>query len=314
MVDLRRPRHGSLAFRPRKRASSENVRLSWQSLDQKRIIGFAGYKAGMTHVTMIDDSNSPTKGKEIVVPVSVIEVPGMHVYGIRYYKSGKSVADIYVKDEKILKKLNIRKKKEAGSSKPPEDYDSLRLLVYLDPSETTFGKKHIERMEIGLGGNKDEQKELAESYLGKKISVKDVFKPGEYLDISGVTKGKGWQGPVKRFGVKIQRPKATGRRRHVGTLGEWHPAYVQYSTPQAGQMGYHTRTEVNKRILYVGSASEVNKIMGYYGFPGYKTIKNDFILIKGSVPGVVKRMVKMRLGVRAPKEIKTPEVTNIAKR
>jgi len=308
MVDLVRPRHGSLAFRPKKRASSENTRLSWQSIEDKRIIGFAGYKAGMTHMAIIDDSNSPTKGKEIVVPVSVIEVPPVFVYGIRFYKSSKTIGDVYAKDEKVLKKLNIKKKKEF---KAPEDFDSVRLLVYLDPSKTSFGKKHIERMELGVGGKKEEQKTFSESFIGKLLPIGEIFKAGEYVDVSAVTKGKGWQGPVKRFGVKIQRPKATGRRRHVGTLGEWHPAYVQYTAPQAGQLGYNPRTEINKRIMYVGPASDAKKINNYYGFPSYGNVKNDFILLKGSVPGVVKRLVKMRLGVRAPEEVKTPNVLKI---
>lgn len=308
MVDLVRPRHGSLAFRPKKRASSENTRLSWQTLDEKRIIGFAGYKAGMTHMTIIDDSKSPTKGKEIVVPVSVIEVPPLFVYGIRFYKSNESIGDVYTTSEKTLKRLNIKNKKEF---KAPEDFDSVRLLVFTDPSKTSFGKKHIERLELGVGGKKEEQKAFSESFLGKELPIKEIFKPGEYIDVSAVTRGKGWQGPVKRFGVGLQRPKATGRRRHVGSLGEWHPAYVQYTAPQAGQLGYNPRTEINKRILYIGSASDAEKINNYYGFPGYGNVKNDFILVKGSVPGVVKRMIKMRLGVRAPKEVKAPNVLGI---
>ena len=54
MVDMNRPRRGSMAFRPRKRSKSQNASVFWHSLDEKRVIGFAGYKAGMTHVSYVD--------------------------------------------------------------------------------------------------------------------------------------------------------------------------------------------------------------------------------------------------------------------
>jgi large subunit ribosomal protein L3 len=71
-----RPRAGSLAYYPRKRAKSIVPKYqSWPEYNgQPTLQGFAGYKAGMTHVIMIDDhKKSPTEGKEIMVPVTVIE-------------------------------------------------------------------------------------------------------------------------------------------------------------------------------------------------------------------------------------------------
>ena len=73
-----RPRAGSLAYYPRKRAKDIIPKYqSWPQYDgQPMLQGFAGYKAGMTHVIMIDDyKKSPTEGKEIMVPVTVIEMP-----------------------------------------------------------------------------------------------------------------------------------------------------------------------------------------------------------------------------------------------
>ncbi|MFH0738011.1 MAG: 50S ribosomal protein L3 [Candidatus Micrarchaeota archaeon] len=295
MTDLKRPRRGSMAHRPRKRAESQNARVYWQSHPDKRLLGFAGYKAGMTHIAYVDDSESPTKGQEIVSAATVIEVPPMAVYGVRLYNGRNSVGDILAPDEKLLKLAGIAKK----SAKPVHEdgVDDARLLVMAMPSKTGIGKKHVEKMELGCGGKDGKERlEHCKSLLGKELRVSDVFKSGELVDLVSISIGKGWQGPVKRFGISIQRRKATGKRRHVGTLGQWHPAYVLYTVPQAGQTGYHKRTELNKMILKIGQKPE--EINPSCGFPHYGFVKNDFVIVKGSVPGPAKRLVKMRLAVR----------------
>jgi large subunit ribosomal protein L3 len=267
------------------------------------VLGIAGYKAGMTHINFIDQSEAPTKGQEIVGAATVIEVPPLFVYGIRYYDGINSMGDIFTDNEAALKHAGIAKKKGKKDIKMEEARD-VRLLVVMQPNKTGFGKKKPEKMELGCGGKDIKEKmELAASLLGKELKAADVFKSGEMIDITAVTTGKGWQGPVKRFGVSVQRRKATGKRRHVGTLGPFHPAYVTYSVPQAGQMGYHKRTELNKLVLKIsGNPDEINPKSGFteYGF-----IKNDYIVVRGSIPGPAKRLIKMRLAVRnklAPKE------------
>ncbi len=287
-----------MAHRPRKRALSQNARVYWQGSADKRVLGFAGYKAGMTHVSYVDDSESPTKGQEIVSPATVIEVPPILVYGVRCYKGKNSVGDLLSTDEKTLKLIGVRKKRSPKAVEEASVEDA-RLLVAAMPSKTGMGKKHIERMELGCGGKDGKEKlEYCKSMLGKELHVSDVFKNGEYVDVVSVSIGKGWQGAVKRFGVSIQRRKATGKRRHVGTLGQWHPAYVLYTIPQAGQTGYHKRTELNKRILKIGQKPE--EVNPSSGFPDYGFVKNDYVLVKGSVPGPSKRLVKLRLAVRTP--------------
>ena len=315
MVDLLRPRRGSMAFRPRKRSRTQNVSPYWQSVDEKRVIGFPGYKAGMTHISYIDESDSPFKGQEVVSAATVIEVPPVVVYGYRIYCEGNSISDELTRDEKILKMLNFRKpRSETNQTKPVHISEmkakDVRLLVFAQPSKSAFGKKHVEAMELGLGGaTLVEKLEHAKNLLGKELKAKDVFKPGEYLDVLSVSKGKGWQGAVKRFGVKIQRRKATGKMRHVGTLGQWHPAYVLYTVPQAGQMGYHRRTELNKMIFKIDS--NVDEINPKGGFKNYGFIKSDYLLVKGSVPGPSKRLVKLRLAVRES-GVKEPKVNYIS--
>jgi large subunit ribosomal protein L3 len=299
-----------MAHRPRKRAKSQNARVYWQECSDKRVIGFAGYKVGMTHVAYVDDSESPTKGQEVVSAATVVEVPPIVVYGLRCYGNNNSLGDILVSDEKLLKLAGFKNK---HTPKPvnEEHVDDVRLLAYAMPSKTKIGKKHIEKMELGCGGKDMKEKlELCKSMLGKELRVSDVFKNGEYVDVVSISTGKGWQGAVKRFGVAIQRRKATGKRRHVGTLGQWHPAYVLYTVPQAGQTGYHQRTEMNKRILRIGQKPE--DINPSSGFPAYGFVRNDYVVLKGSIPGPVKRLIKLRLAVRGPSATKEVPMTYVS--
>ena len=327
MPDLNRPRRGSMAFRPRKRASSQNPTVYWKSSDVKRVLGFAGYKVGMTHISYVDGTESPTKGQEIVSSATIIEVPPVYVYGYRAY-NGHSIGDTLVQDDKILKQLNFRKPKsvvtgdkpeaisnkpQASTIQPKAEISDVRLLVFAQPSKTHIGKKHIERMELGIGGKDiNEKLEYAKSLLGKDLKASEVFKQGEFLDVISITTGKGWQGAVKRFGIAMQRRKSTGKRRHVGTLGQWHPAYVLYTVPQAGQMGYHKRTELNKQIMKLGSNQD--DINPSSGFPHYGFVRNDYVLLKGSIPGPVKRLIKLRLAVRPGTQPKESPVLYVSKR
>ena len=61
-------------------------------------------------------------------------------------------------------------------------------------------------------------------------------------------------------------------------------------------MGYHQRTEFNKRILRIGQDGE--EITPAGGFLHYGLVKNPYVLIKGSIPGPVKRLVRIRPAVR----------------
>jgi len=241
---------------------------------------------------------------------TVLEVPPIVVYGIRCYDKANSIGDILTDDEKIIKKLKIKNKKTKKVDE--EKARDVRLLVYSQPEKAKFGKKHIEKMEIGCGGADVKEKlEFAKSLLGKELKFSEVFKPGEFVDVVAVTKGKGWQGPAKRFGTALQRRKATGKRRHVGCLGPFKPGYVMYTAPQAGQMGYHRRTELNKEILKIGD--NIDEINPSCGFSSYGFVRNDYIILRGSIPGPAKRLVKIRLAARKHGAEKEPQISYIAK-
>lgn len=298
-------KRGSVAFRPRKRAESQMPAIGyWPALTEKRLCGFAGYKAGMTHITYIDDTESPSKGNEVFASATVVECPPLTIFGVRGYKDGNVVADIICPDEKVMKLLGMKKKSDKKFS--ASDVDSVFVLAFARPDLTGMGKKTPERMEIAVGGKDTAEKlEYALSLLGKEVKASEALKAGEFLDAVAITKGKGWQGAVKRFGTSVQRRKATGKRRHIGSLGAWHPGYVQYTVPMAGQMGYHKRTEINKRVMKIGDAKEINP---QGGFTHYGVLQSEYILIKGSLAGPEKRLIRFRRAGRISAAPKTPDI------
>jgi large subunit ribosomal protein L3 len=82
----------------------------------------------------------------------------------------------------------------------------------------------------------------------------------------------------------------------IGTLGPWHPSYVMSEVPQAGQVGYHKRTEYNKRVLKIGS--DGSEISPNGGFLHYGVVTNQYVIIHGSVPGPSKRLIRIREPIR----------------
>ena len=309
MAKHNRPRRGSLAYNPRKRADSQVPRINfWAGRDEASLLGFAGYKAGMTTVCYVDDSNAPTKNIEVYRAATVVEVPDMTVYAIRAFKNGQVVADKLCADAKILKELKI-KKNENKNEINPSDSDNIYVLAYTSPSNCGFGKKHIERMMIGVGGkNVADKLKYAQSVLGKTVKASDVIKDGEFLDSFSVTKGKGWQGAVKRFGIATQRPKSTGKVRHLGNMGAFGAHGVHHTVPMAGQMGYQNRHDLNKRVLKIVGANDVNPSGG---FPHYGVVKNNCILILGSLGGPQKRLIRFRKAQRKT-EVKPLQIVSIS--
>lgn len=307
-----RPRRGSLGFSPRKRASSIIPRIrAWPVTSEVKALGFAGYKAGMTHVVMVDDrKNSPTYGEEIVVPVTVIETPPLKVMGVRVYRKTQYGLQIAGEtwatnlDEHLARRLNLPKNgRNPEELKQIEDIAEVRLITYTQPYRITgVPKKVPDVMEQKVGGDAAEALDYAISKLGGEIRVSEVFGEGAFIDVLSITKGKGFQGPVKRWGVITLDAKhaRSSKHRRVGTLGPWNPHHVRWTVPQAGQMGFHQRTEYNKRILKIGENGE--EITPKGGFPHYGVVRNEYVLVAGSVPGPVKRLVRMRDAIRPPFE------------
>lgn len=305
-----RPKRGSLAYSPRKRAKRIVPRIrSWPECEEVRLQGFAGYKAGMTHVVMIDDrKNSLTYGEEAIIPVTVIETPPMKVAGIRVYRETpyglKIVKEVWASglDEFLDRRVKIPKNSPNIDELKEIEGDEVRVLTYTQPYLITgVPKKVPDLMEQKVGGNFKEALEYAISKLGKEVNVSEVFKEGSIVDVSAITKGKGFEGVVKRWGVITMNAKhaRSSKGRRVGTLGPWLPHRIRWTVPQYGQMGFHQRLEFNKRILKIGNNGE--EITPKGGFPHYGVVRNSYILIAGTVPGTVKRLVRIRDAIRPPK-------------
>ncbi|MEM4385445.1 MAG: 50S ribosomal protein L3 [Candidatus Anstonellales archaeon] len=298
MTDIRKPRRGSLAVRPRKRAKRLIYKLKHMKVpDKYTLSGFIGYKVGMISLSFKKTVDKIVQTE--VVAGTVIEVPPILVYGIRYYLSDGKVVDEISVDENIKKLLGMKRIPKSVNI-DPKTVKYVRLLVLSDPTATGGVEvNHIFRAELDIVMPRDsveEQIKLAKNYLGKSVRFADVFKVGDMVNVGAVTKGKGWQGEIKRFGVAKQRRKATGKVRHVGTLGPWHPHYVMYYVPRAGQTGFHNRLELNKTIMVI-SSSDLNIKFDHYGF-----VKSDYVIVKGSIPGAVKRPVMLGISRRGMSE------------
>ncbi|MDR0900925.1 MAG: 50S ribosomal protein L3 [Methanobrevibacter sp.] len=329
MVRHHQPRKGSVAFSPRKRAAKETPRIkAWPHEDEPKILGFAGYKVGMTHAMMVDnDKNSPTSGMEVFTPVTVLEVPPVVVMGVRAYEKTnyglKAITEVLSEnlDEELSRKISLPKNynKEESISKIQEalEYtDEIKLLVHTNPKLTSVPKKKPEIFECGIGGKTIEEKlNTALELIGTEVKASDVFADGQLVDSIGITKGKGFQGPVKRWGIRIQYGKAarSSKKRHIGSMGPWTPSRTMWTVPQAGQMGYHKRTEYNKKILKIGEADDVDAVNPEGGFVKYGLVKNDYILMKGSLPGPSKRLVILRKAMRPHgKSNEAPQINYIS--
>jgi large subunit ribosomal protein L3 len=301
-----------MGYSPRKRARAETPHIkSWpEGGDKPKIQGFLGYKAGMTHAFVIDyRPTSTTSGKEVIMPVSVVETPPIKIAAVRGYKETnnglRTIGEIWAEkiDSDLAKRLSLQKNKKPKNWGMLNTADDIRVIVYTQPKLVTgIPKKKPEIREMRIsGGSIEDQINYAKEILGKQVSITDVVREGDMLDIIGVTKGKGFQGHVQRWGVKLLTHKNSKHRRMIGTAGSWHPNWIQQTVPQAGQMGYHQRTEYNKRVLKIGEKG--GEITPSGGFPHYGVVRNPYVLIHGSIPGPAKRLISLRDAIRYKKGV-----------
>lgn len=315
-----RPRSGSMQFWPRKGAKRDYARIrSWPSYKEPVMLGFAGYKVGMTHIMIKDNRpKALTKGEDIFCPVTIVECPPLRTVSIRFYKKTNSglkvISDVITTDvDKELYRKVSAAKKASKKAEDVKDYDDIRLVVYTSPANTGIGKKRPEIFEIGLGGTKEQKLKYAQEKLGKEISVKDVLKEGQQLDAHSVTQGKGYQGPVRRFGVSLRRHKSEKTKRGPGSLGAWcAQGHIMYRVAHAGRTGYNLRTEYNKWLIKIGDKPEEINQKG--GFLRYGIVKNPYILVKGSLGGPANRLITLSYAMRENKGIPkdAPQITYIS--
>ncbi|XP_075591134.1 uncharacterized protein LOC142598045 [Dermatophagoides farinae] len=327
------PRHGSLGFLPKKRCRRGHGRIKAFPADNAskpcHLTAFMGYKAGMTHVVReINRPGSNLHKKDVVEAVTIIETPDMYVVGLVGYietprglKPIKTLWADHLSDEfrrRFYKKWYTSKKKaftnyekraisKEETIKLIKDKCSVvRVIAHTQPSLTPVGvkKAHINEIQVN-GGSISDKVDFALGLFEKPVSVNSVFETNENIDTISINKGKGTQGVIKRWGV-TRLPRKTHRGlRKVACIGAWHPARVQFQVARRGQMGYHHRTEMNKKIYRIGNGDDASNattscditeksITPMGGFPHYGIVKNNFLMIKGTVAGPRKRVITLR--------------------
>jgi len=331
------PRHGNLGFLPKKRTVHHWGKLKSFPKDDAsqapHLTAFMGYKAGMTHIVRdVNKPGSKLNGKETVEAVSIVETPPMVCIGFVAYietpRGMRALNTVFAQhlDESVKRKFykNWYKCKKKAFTKYATKFEStkmdeeitrakkyaatIRMICHTQIKKLKLNRKKCHMKEIQVNGGDVAQKvDYCVNLFEKEVPIDAVFKKDEMVDIIGVTKGRGIDGVVTRWGV-TRLPRKTHRGlRKVACIGAWHPARVQFQVPRAGQNGYHHRTEINKKIYKMGKNLSEEKFGGQTendltekaitpmgGFAHYGQVNEDWVMIKGCVIGTKKRMLTFR--------------------
>jgi large subunit ribosomal protein L3e len=297
------------------------------------LTAFFAYKAGMTHIVReVEKPGSKVHKKEVVEAVTILETPPIVVVGIVGYietpQGLRSLTTVWAHhlSEDVLrrfyknwyrsKKKAFTKYQKAVKSNPKllerelnriKKYCTVvRVLAHTQIRKTGLSQKKAHLMEIQVnGGSIADKVDFANGLFEKPVEVSSVFEQDEVIDVIAVTKGHGFEGVTHRWGTKKLPRKTHKGLRKVACIGAWHPSKVMFSVARAGQNGYHHRTELNKKIYRIGSGadesnasteSDITKkaITPMGGFPHYGVVKNDYVMLKGSIPGTKKRVITLR--------------------
>ncbi|WP_058472278.1 50S ribosomal protein L3 [Legionella quateirensis] len=205
------------------------------------MIGLLGRKIGMTRVFTAEG---------VSVPVSVVEVHPNRVSQVK-------TADI---DGYSAVQLTGGTKKASKVSKPMAGH---------------FAKAEIEAGDMQI----EFHIESEDAYtLGQVISVADVFSAGQYVDVSGVSKGKGFAGTVKRYNFRTQDATHGNSRSHrvPGSIGQNQtPGRVFKGKKMAGHMGNVRCTTQSLELVRVDA-------------------ERNLLLIKGAIPGAPGSRVEIK--------------------
>jgi len=320
------PRRGSLAYLPRGRAKSMEARIrSWPKIntDEPKLLVHAGFKAGCVQLVNIDDrEKTPNHGKQLVSLGTVIVTPPILIVGIRGYskdQNGKHARfDLYA--DNLPKNIStlFKSKNNDEPSKSPEKISKkikeIYALIAVIPRNAGMSQKKPYIFEAAVkGGDVEKQFVFVKELLGKEVKIDQVFEAGVTIDTAAITKGKGWEGPITRWGVKRKQHKSRKSVREVGSLGPISPQYVMYTVPRAGQRGLHQRIEYDKKIMVMDNTENIKyEINPKGGFKHFGNVNGDFIILRGSVPGTYNRLIKLRSQIRnVPKKITKPDILEV---
>ncbi|MEG0152706.1 MAG: 50S ribosomal protein L3 [Cellulosilyticaceae bacterium] len=207
--------------------------------------GILGKKVGMTQVFTETGA---------VIPVTVIEAGPVVVTQVKTIENdGYNAVQVGFMDAK-----------EKSLNKPQKGH--------LAAANTL--KKHLKEFRV----------ESVEAYtVGQELRA-DVFAAGEMIDVSGISKGKGFQGPIKRHG-QSRGPESHGSRYHrrPGSMGACsYPGRVFKNKKLAGHMGSVKVTVQNLEVVRIDA-------------------EKNLILVKGAIPGAKGSVVTIKEAVKASK-------------
>lgn len=291
--------------------------------EEPKLLAHAGFKAGCVQIVSIDDrEHTPNAGKQLVSLGTVLVTPPVYVLGIRGYTKDHygmhAKFDIFAEDipKEISKQITLKNKEGAlaQAEKSLGDVKEIYGIVAVSPRAAGLEQKKPYIFEASVqGGDIKKQFAYLKELLGKNVKIDQIFELGSSVDVASITKGKGWQGVIQRMGAKRKQHKSRKTVRELGSLGPISPQNVMYTVPRAGQMGFHQRAEYNKRIMIIGNTEDskisINPAGGYKHFG---LVKGDFIILKGSVPGTYRRMIKLRTQIRnVPEKITKPNILEV---
>jgi len=334
------PRCGSLGFLPKKRCRRGRGKIKSFPRDDPskppHLTGFIGFKAGMTHILRdVDKPGSKLHKKETCESVTIVECPPMIVVGVvGYVKTPRGLRSLntvwaeHLSDEvkrRFYKNWYKAKRKaftkyvgkyadgkkaiEAELAQMKKHCTTIRVLAHTQVRKLTgLGQKkaHLIEIQVNGGSSAADKVDFATGLFEKAVTVDSVFQANEMIDTIAITKGRGTEGVVTRWGV-TRLPRKTHRGlRKVACVGAWHPARLQWSVARAGQHGFHHRTEINKKVYKIGKAGDEShkagtdfdvvdkEITPLGGFPHYGVVREDYLMIKGAIPGTKKRPITLR--------------------
>lgn len=198
------------------------------------------------------------------MPVTMIKTDSCYVIDITKQEDGRFCIVLGYGAAKKVNKPTQGKLDKAGIKTPLRFFREVKFADNETELVETEGKKQIKKGEVVVS-------------VGDMISPAILFKEGDKIDVAGISKGKGFQGVVKRHNFR-GGPRTHGqsdRERAPGSLGQTTtPGRVYKGKRMAGRMGSDRITVKN---LTVVSATD------------------DLLTITGLVPGVVNRFVEVKL-------------------
>lgn len=179
-----------------------------------------------------------------------------------------------------------------------DGYDALKLAAF-DKPERLINKPDQGQFQKAKTTFKRKVHEIrnmnGDFKMGQALTASDVFTTGDYVDVSGISKGKGFAGVIKRYNFSCgPMAHGSGYHRGIGSLGSVRAKRIFKNKKMPGHMGHVNCTVANQQIVKIDN-------------------ENNLLLIKGSVPGPNKQFVVIKETVKQKKRKSAPEIFQFIK-